>query len=193
MSISTMFTDEPFRVIRSGRKTVAMELLPNGELLVRAPYLVPNYELRRFVLAHEAWIAEKRKKLRQAEAEEGRSDTLSEAELAELAKKAKSVLPDKVKAYARQIDVAYGRITIRRQKTKWGSCSSKGNLNFNCLLMLAPDVVQDYVVIHELCHRKQMNHSRQFWAEVERVMPDYRVRKKWLCDHGTALMARLPR
>ena len=84
--------------------------------------------------------------------------------------------------------VDYGQITIRSQKTRWGSCSSKGNLNFNCLLLLAPPEVLDYVVVHELCHRKEMNHSPRFWAEVARVMPDYKVRRKWLKDNGNGLM-----
>ena len=101
-------------------------------------------------------------------------------------------LPEKVRFFAEKIGVSYGRITIRSQRTRWGSCSVKGNLNFNCLLMLCPEYVQDYVVIHELCHRKEMNHSAAFWAEVEKHCPDYRIRRKWLKDHGASLIARLP-
>lgn len=89
-----------------------------------------------------------------------------------------------VEYFARQVGVDYGRITIRNQKTRWGSCSSKGNLNFNCLLMLAPAEILDYVVVHELCHRKEMNHSKAFWAEVEKVLPDYRESVKWLKEKG---------
>jgi predicted metal-dependent hydrolase len=87
--------------------------------------------------------------------------------------------------------VSYGRITIRNQKTRWGSCSGKGNLNFNCLLMLAPPEVLDYVVVHELCHRREMNHSPRFWALVEQVLPDWRQRRQWLKTHGDALMRRM--
>ncbi len=88
--------------------------------------------------------------------------------------------------------VSYGRITIRSQRTRWGSCSSKGNLNFNCLLLLCPEAVQDYVVVHELCHRKELNHSPKFWAEVERICPDYKTHRKWLKENGSSLIGRLP-
>ena len=107
-----------------------------------------------------------------------------------LAKKAAQWIPERVARYAGQMGVSYGRITIRCQRSRWGSCSSKGNLNFNYLLLLAPPEVLDYVVVHELCHRKEMNHSPGFWAEVERVMPDYRIQKQWLKDNGTQLMGR---
>ena len=90
--------------------------------------------------------------------------------------------------YLRNIGVDYGIITIREQKTRWGSCTSEGNLNFNWLLMLAPPEILDYVVVHELCHRKEMNHSAAFWREVEHILPDYRERKKWLKDNGWYLM-----
>jgi len=96
-----------------------------------------------------------------------------------------------VKFYASQIGVTYGHITIRNQRTRWGSYSAKGNLNFNCLLMLTPTEVIDSVVVHELCHRKEMNHSDCFYAEVLRVFPDY---WKWhgrLKEHGEAIMRRI--
>lgn len=97
-------------------------------------------------------------------------------------------IPQRIRKYAPIVGVEYGRITIRMQKSRWGSCSSKGNLNFNCLLMAMPEEIRDYVVVHELCHRKQMNHSDKFWAEVEKVLPDYKVSRKWLRDNGEEIM-----
>ena len=80
--------------------------------------------------------------------------------------------------------VSYGSITVREQKTRWGSCSAKGNLNFNWKLVLMPEEILDYVVVHELAHRLQMNHSTEFWDEVEKILPDYRNRRQWLKENG---------
>ncbi len=102
------------------------------------------------------------------------------------------VYPQRVAYYARLLGVTYGRITVRMQKTRWGSCSAEGNLNFNVLLLLAPEAVLDYVVIHELCHRKFMNHSADFWRCVGEIMPEYKAHRKWLKDHGAELMSRIP-
>ena len=98
---------------------------------------------------------------------------------------------NRVRLYAPVVGVTYNRIFIRGQKTRWGSCSSAGNLNFNYLLMLAPVYVRNYVIVHELCHRKEMNHSDRFYAEVLRVFPDYWKWDKWLKENGPALMRRM--
>ena len=106
----------------------------------------------------------------------------------ELTRAQRQVLQEKVEFYAQKWEPRMGvhasGWTLRKMKTRWGSCSSKGNLNFNCLLMLAPAEILDYVVVHELCHRKEMNHSKAFWAEVEKVLPDYRESVKWLKEKG---------
>ena len=121
-------------------------------------------------------VEERRKELKTIE-------KLSMTEIHKLADLALKVISVKVKHYAGLMNVQYGRITIRNQKTRWGSCSSKGNLNFNCLLMLAPDEVVDYVVIHELCHLIEMNHSKAFWKQVEQMMPDYKKHRKLSLIH----------
>lgn len=183
-------------VIRSKRKTLAIEIRPDMRVVVRAPEKIPQNEIMKFVEEKQKWI---KKHLVQMyfKAEEikkqKKEPALTNADIEKLCQKALSVIPDKVKYYAEIMGVTYGRITIRNQKTRWGSCSSKGNLNFNCLLMLMPDKVLDYVVVHELCHLKQMNHSKKFWKEVERYMPDYKNYKKWLNENGGALIERMLR
>ena len=87
--------------------------------------------------------------------------------------------------YAEKLGVTYGRITIRCQKSRWGSCSSRGDLSFNCALMKCPQEALDSVVVHELCHRKEMNHSARFYAEVLRVFPDYPKWHRWLRETGS--------
>ncbi len=81
----------------------------------------------------------------------------------------------------------YTSVTIRDQKSRWGSCSSRGTLSFNYRLIFAPLPVLDYVVVHELCHLTHMNHSREFWDKVASVMPEYKVHRQWLKDHGQEL------
>ena len=136
----------------------------------------------------EAWI---RKHLESIAASPA-LPVFAEAEVRALAKAAAVYFPERVQYFAKTVGVSYGRVSIRSQRTRWGSCSGKGNLNFNCLLMLCPEAVRDYVVVHELCHRKHLNHSAEFWAEVAKHCPDYRSHKKWLKDNGASLISRLP-
>ena len=179
-----------YQVIRSGRKTLSLELSPKG-LLVRAPYAVTQAQIEDFIRSNEKWIESHQAKLEQAMAARGGAEKLTLEELRALADQALQVIPPRVAHYAEKIGVTYGRITIRNQKTKWGSCSSKGNLNFNCLLMLTPPEVIDSIVVHELCHRKEMNHSERFYAEVLRVFPNYWECHRWLKENGSALIARM--
>jgi predicted metal-dependent hydrolase len=126
--------------------------------------------------------------MRQRKAEQSQRKELSSQEVKLLVTRAKRIIPQRVRYYADIMGVTYGRITIRMQKSRWGSCSGKGNLNFNCLLMRTPETILDYVVVHELCHLKEMNHSPRFWAEVEKILPDYKERRKWLKDHENEIM-----
>ena len=179
----------PYRVIRSSRRTISVQIAPSGEVLVRCPRRMSNADIRRFVESKSGWI-EKHLEKRTAEA---RLPVFTDEQLQVLARQARQTIPERVAHFAPLVGVTYGRITIRSQHTLWGSCSGKGNLSFNCLLMLTPPEVLDYVVVHELCHRKEMNHSTRFWAEVGRVLPDYEIRRKWLRENGTALISRLER
>ena len=160
---------------------------------VRAPRYATNREIERIVREKEPWIRKQLEKIagQKEMATEQQPEKLTEKDIRELADRALVYIPERVKYFAPQVGVSYGRITIRNQKTRWGSCSSKGNLNFNCLLMLMPAEIQDYVVVHELCHRLEMNHSKAFWGRVEEILPDYKARRKWLKDHGAEIMARI--
>ena len=180
--------DISYTIIRSSRKTISIVIKPTGEVEVRCPRRCSKPHIDAFIVSKEDWI---RKHL-EAIAQRPPCPMLSPGELQNLADQAAAELSEKVRRFANILGVSVGRITIRSQKTRWGSCSAKGNLNFNCLLMLCPEAVRDYVVIHELCHRKELNHSAAFWAEVERYCPDYRIHRKWLKDNGASLIARLP-
>ena len=177
----------PYTLVKSSRKTISIIIKATGEVEVRCPKRCPKREVEAFVVSKEDWIRAHLENISQRP----EVPALSEAERKALAEQASKTLPEKVYYFAQLMGVSYGRITIRSQRTRWGSCSAKGNLNFNCLLMLCPVEVQDYVVIHELCHRKEMNHSAAFWAEVEKYCPDYRVHRKWLKENGAALIARI--
>ena len=175
-----------YQLIRSERKTVSLQITQEGELVVRAPKRMAKAEIDRFVESKRGWIE---KHLRQTEPDVPK---MTEAEFDTLVRHALEVIPEVVARFAPVVGVTYGRITIRNQRTRWGSCSGKGNLNFNCLLMRTPDDVLEYVVVHELCHRKEMNHSPKFWAEVERVLPNYRESRRWLKENGPGLIRSLP-
>ena len=178
-----------YRLIRSRRKTLSVEIHMDGTVLVRAPQQASMAEIHSFLEEKAPWIQKHLEELQTMQPPE--VPPLTREELNSLAADAVVDFHKRVRHYAPLVGVRYGRITIRNQRTRWGSCSSKGNLNFNVLLMLCPEEVRDYVVIHELCHRKEMNHSPKFWAEVEKLCPDYKQHRKWLKDHGSELMARL--
>ena len=177
----------PYKIIRSSRKTIAIQICPDGQVVVRCPRRMKNEAIQAFVESKTQWIG--KHLARQSQAPQ--LPPFTQEEIQSLKQRALQTIPERVEHFATLVGVTYGGITIRTQRTRWGSCSSKGNLNFNCLLMLAPPEVLDYVVVHELCHRREMNHSSKFWAEVERVLPDYDARRKWLKENGQALISRL--
>ena len=179
------------RIIRSRRKSIALQIKDVDDVVVRAPYYVSKKEIQEFLDKHQDWLQKNLEKLSKEKEKEEEIVPLSEAEVRALAEKACEIIPKRVEHFAPLIGVTYGRISIRNQKTRWGSCSSKGNLNFNVGLMLVPPEVMDYVVVHELCHRLEMNHSKRFWEEVGKVIPDYKVQEKWLKEHGNEIIKKI--
>lgn len=117
----------------------------------------------------------------------------TEEERQALVKKARPIFLERVAYYAPLMKVSPGRITVRTQKTRWGSCTERGNLNFNALLLLAPPEVLDSVVVHELCHLKYMNHSKYFYFELKRFYPEYKAAQAWLKENGRRLISMLPK
>lgn len=178
-----------YTLIRSRRKTVSLQITPAGEVIVRCPSRFSKGQIDAFVQSKEAWIQKHLARM----AECPRMEPLSREQLLELADRAARELPLLAQQFAAKLNVSYGRITIRSQRTRWGSCSAQGNLNFNCLLMLCPEAVRDYVVVHELCHLIERNHSHRFWSEVEKVLPAYSQFRNWLNEDGKMVIRRLPK
>ena len=164
-----------YRVIRSARRTLAMELTPTGELLVRAPYAAPEKDIRAFVESHRAWAESRLERLKAH-----RRPPLTEEEVAALRQRAKEDLPVRTARWAEKMGITYGKVGVTSARRRLGSCSSKGNISYSYRLMAHSEEIIDYVVVHELAHRKEMNHSRRFYDIVARYLPDYRQRVKLL-------------
>ena len=143
-------------VTRTARKTISIQIKADG-MHVRAPLRMSDTEIERFLDSKSKWIKKHLQMVAERKSAVNDLPPYTPEEIRDLASKALQIIPERVKHYARIIGVDYGNITIRNQRTRWGSCSSKGNLNFNCLLMLLPDEIIDSVVVHELCHRKHMH------------------------------------
>lgn len=164
-------------VRRTKRSSISIRVNGDSSVYVKAPKQFSNQTIISVVKENRGWIEEhinKMDRLRQS----GRLDNyivLDNARVKQLKKEAKAYIPKRVRHFAKILGVTYGNITIREQKSRWGSCSSNGNLSFNCLIMLMSPKTIDYVIVHELCHRKQMNHSKAFWREVENIIPNYKT------------------
>lgn len=177
-----------YRVIKSDRKTVALQI-KSGEVIVRAPRAMSDGAIADFVARHEDWIQRKLATMQKKPS----GPRITDEGIDLLTERARAIIPPRVAYYASLVGVDYNRVTIRHQKTKWGSCSGKKNLNFNCLLLLTPTEVMDSVIIHELCHLKYMNHSKEFYNEVLRVCPNYKQYDRWLKQNGGGIIRRLPK
>lgn len=179
----------PVDVVHSKRRTIGLEIKPDGHVYARVPGRLPDQYIMDFIRERQDWIVQKwfqiMERRRQEEARPSRDYEENPALEVMYREKARQQIESRCAYFGERMGVDYGRITIRAAKTRWGSCSAQGNLNFHWKLVLMPPEVLDYVVVHELAHRKEMNHSQRFWAEVERILPDYRKRRKWLKEFGS--------
>ena len=179
------------QVVYSRRRSLALEIKTDGQVIIRAPEGISEGVLMEFVRTRQEWILKKwfdsetkRRNLAQVFPHDYEEDPKLEAAYR---RKARERIGQRTAYFAALMGVTYGRISIRSAKTRWGSCTSEGNLNFNWRLIFAPEKVLDYVVVHELAHRKEMNHSPAFYAVVASVMPEYKIYEKWLRDNGKTL------
>ena len=158
-----------------------------GPPRLTVPAWMPDHEVDRVIQTHREWIARERAKQRPRLGLDPR--WVSETEARRAARELVTMLCDEE---ADELGVRYERIQIRDQRTRWGSCSTRGTLSVNWRLVLAPFEVLDYVVVHELCHLREANHSRRFWSLVETRRPDWRGQRDWLHEHGPELLAFRP-
>ena len=212
------------KIIRSKRKTIALVVQPDGELLVRAPKRATRAQIDAMLNKHADWIARKQAEVQAHRAQnpprqfvEGeifyflgeayalkfvdrddpallldgsfqlaRSEQDDAKALFEYVykKEARLIFNERVNYYAKEHDFNVKKVKLSSARTRWGSCSSKGYINLTWRLIMAPLEIVNYVVVHELCHLRQPNHSSAFWNEVGKIMPDYKVRRKWLKENG---------
>ena len=178
-------------VRRSKRKSAAIKITADMQIVVFVPLYVSDNEIEKMVISKSKWIDKHMLKVQSTIDERSKLEKITFEQVKELADQAVEYIPKRVKYYAEKENFVYNKITIKNLVSRWGSCSTKGNLNFNCLLMLTPDYVIDYIVVHELCHLREMNHSEKFWAEVEKIMPDYQRAELWLKQNGGNLISRM--
>ena len=174
--------DIPVQVIYSKRRSLGLQVKSDGTVCARVPFRISDETVRIFIEKHINWILQKRAKWTVNDGEP--VTRLPEVETASAKRQIRQLVTQRVAYYADVMGIVYGRITMRNQKTRWGSCSSDGNLNFNCRLLYVPRELVDYVVVHELAHRRHMDHSPAFWQEVERYLPDYRERREQLKQYS---------
>ena len=160
-----------YTVIRSNRKTMAIQVDKACNIIVRAPLFVSQSEIENFMLSKKSWLEKaiitQREKCKNQK-------TYTENDIKALRNKAKEIIPSKVAVYSELMGVSPASIKINSAKTRYGSCSGKNNLNFSLYLMDKDEKFIDYVVIHELAHIKHQNHSKEFYKYIERFMPDYK-------------------
>ena len=180
--------DELIEVRRSRRARRWTLSVPWGSPpMLTIPAWMADEDIDRIITIHREWIAAERRKQRPRLRLDPRG--VSEADARTAVRELVAML---VEEEAPRIGVRPARIQIRDQRSRWGSCSTRGTLSFNWRLVLAPFDVLDYVVVHELCHLREPNHSRRFWKLVEAHRPDWRVHRDWLHEHGPELLAFRP-
>ena len=163
-------------VIRSKRRSISISI-KDGMIIVRAPDAAEDSVIKKVLEKHKKWIE---RHLQKAEERGSRIPKLTEEEIIALKRSAAEYFPPLVDKYSDLMGLKCGRVRITSAEHRYGSCNSNGNICFSYRLMMYPEAAREYVVVHELAHLKEMNHSAAFYTIVEKYMPDYRQRKKLL-------------
>lgn len=178
----------PYTLTRSRRaRQVRLVVRPGGEVGVVAPHWVPEAFVELLVREKSGWIMRHVDRMRGEPNRVRRSREQLVKEFEEYRDRAHALAVKRLGVFNEQYGFVWKRISIRRSLTRWGSCSGKGNLNFSFMIARLPPELADYIVVHELCHLAQMNHSPKFWALVARTIPDYAVRRKAIREHEVQL------
>ncbi len=177
---------------RSRRKTLAIRVERDGKITVLAPLRASASLIAEAVEKNREWINKKRALLAEVTAKYDRTP-ITEEELCRLLAEAKEYIPKRVSFLADEFKVSIGKVSVKAMRSKWGSCSGKRNISINCLLMLAPREVLDYIIIHELCHVTHMDHSKSFYALVDQRCDFRKSSEKWLKTEGSAIIDRAKR
>ena len=172
-----MIDHNAYKIIRSSRKTLCLEIKRSGEIIVRSPMHATLHDIRRFVEDHEAWLEKNLKKVKERN---DKQPDLTADEIAELKRKAEEILPKKVEYWSKLTGLTCTGVKITSAKTRFGSCNGQNSICFSYHLMRYPEKAIDYVVLHELAHTKHHDHSWRFWMLVGLYMPDYKQRRALL-------------
>jgi len=165
-----------YNIVRSKRRTIALVLGPEAALTVRAPRSLPLDYIEKLVKEKSAWIIRKTREI-QSRPKIKPAEFINQEQYK---KEAKQKIEERVNWYAQQMGVQYKTIKIGNAEKCLGSCSYQGNLSFSWRIILAPSQVLDYIVVHELAHLIEHNHSSRFWQKVEMFFPEYLQARKWL-------------
>jgi predicted metal-dependent hydrolase len=166
------------RLIRSKRRSLALQVTQEGHLVVRAPRFLSDSKILKFVEEKKSWIEHVRQRI--AERLKTAPKQFTGPETAELKYQARKILTERVNYFAGLMKVKFAQIRLTSATSRYGSCGPQGNLSFQWRLVLAPKEILDYVVVHELAHLIERNHSSRFWAKVEEFYPEYKTARVWL-------------
>ena len=164
-----------YQLKRSKRKTIALSVSDELQVVVRAPLKMPLRDIESFIRKHAGWIA-KQLLLTEQRVKKQQENRLTDAQREALKQKAREVLPQRIAGFSLIMGVVPAKIKVTSAVTRWGSCSAKNSLCFSYRIMLLPDEIIDYILVHELAHIRVKNHSAKFYSEVAKYLPDYKER-----------------